>query len=296
MKPFQLVFLFIPLLMLACVSESAADPVSDSSVSSAISDDAFERHVEDLRTWIPKGFTVVVEKPFVVIGNEPKKKVERRARETVRYTVGRLKADFFSEDPGSIIDIWLFRDAPSYRRYSRELFGYVPDTPYGFYMASENALVMNIATGAGTLNHEIVHPFMATNFPSCPAWFNEGLGSLYECSTTRDGHIWGMTNWRVPGLQQAIRKGDVPPFEELMSYDENQFYNYDMGTNYAQSRYLLQFIQDKGLLVTYYHRFVANQKRDPSGFETFKEVLGITDMDAFRAEWEKWVLALRRSH
>jgi len=45
--------------------------------------------------------------------------------------------------------------------------------------------------------HEIVHPFMAANFPDCPAWFNEGLASLYEQSSERDGKIIGLTNWRL---------------------------------------------------------------------------------------------------
>ena len=32
------------------------------------------------------------------------------------------------------------------------------------------------------LVHEMVHPFMDADFPACPAWFNEGLASLYEQS------------------------------------------------------------------------------------------------------------------
>ena len=71
---------------------------------------------------------------------------------------------------------------------------------------ADRALVMNIATGGGTLVHEIVHPFVAANFPDCPAWFNEGLGSLYEQCGEEDGQIHGYTNWRLPGLQAAIRK------------------------------------------------------------------------------------------
>ena len=50
---------------------------------------------------------------------------------------------------------------------------------------------MNISTGGGTLVHEIVHPFVAANFPNCPAWFNEGLGSLYEQSGEVNGAIHG---------------------------------------------------------------------------------------------------------
>jgi len=37
--------------------------------------------------------------------------------------------------------------------------------------------------------------------------FNEGLASLYEQSAERDGRIIGQTNWRLRGLQSAIRKG-----------------------------------------------------------------------------------------
>ena len=64
---------------------------------------------------------------------------------------------------------------------------------------------MNIDTGGGTLVHEIVHPFIAANFPDCPAWFNEGLASLYEQSGEYRGRIWGRTNWRLAGLQEAIQ-------------------------------------------------------------------------------------------
>ena len=39
---------------------------------------------------------------------------------------------------------------------------------------------MNIGPGPGTLSHELVHPYMEANFPNVPAWFNEGLASLYE--------------------------------------------------------------------------------------------------------------------
>ncbi len=293
-------FLLVQFLFFDCVTESVAAPDDheDSSVSISVpvSDEDFSDRVEELEGWIPKGFNVVVERPFVVIGNERKAKVERRAHRTIRGTVERLKKDFFAHDPNVIIEVWLFRDGPSYRKYSREIFGYDPDTPYGYYLESEQALVMNISTGAGTLNHEIVHPFMATNFPDCPPWFNEGLGSLYECSTTVDGHIWGLTNWRLRGLKKAIRQGSAPSFEELMSYNESQFYEEDTGSNYGQSRYLLQYLQEKGLLVTYFQEFLKNSKIDPTGIKTLKRILDIDDLDAFKVKWEKWVkkLTLKR--
>jgi hypothetical protein len=152
---------------------------------------------------------------------------------------------------------------------------------------------MNIRTGGGTLVHEIVHPFVAANFPDCPAWFNEGLGSLYEQCDEVDGRIVGLTNWRLAGLQEAIRKGKVPSFKTLSSTTNQQFYEQDPGTNYSQARYLCYYLQQHNLLRKYYHRFYTDRAKDPSGYETLVEILGRDDMDAFKTEWEAYVLKLR---
>ena len=151
---------------------------------------------------------------------------------------------------------------------------------------------MNISTGGGTLVHEIVHPFVAANFPDCPTWFNEGLGSMYEQSAEKDGHIVGLTNWRLPILQKAITADKVPPFKDLFDMDAETFYTEDKGTNYAQSRYLLYYLQQNNLLHDYYKAFLQNQKADPTGLDTLKTILKETDLDAFQDRWQKWVLTL----
>ena len=55
------------------------------------------------------------------------------------------------------------------------------------------------------------------------------------------------------------------------------------------------YLQEKGLLTKFYHEFVANAPRDPTGFNTLKRVLGEDDMAGFQKKWEKFVLALRKS-
>ncbi|MCA1607133.1 MAG: hypothetical protein LC775_17060, partial [Acidobacteria bacterium] len=164
------------------------------------------------------------------------------------------------------------------------------------YSSHHKALIMNIETGGGTLVHEIVHPFMEANFPACPPWLNEGMGSLYEQCGDVEGHIHGFPNWRLPGLQRAIRADQVPSFDTLMAMDARSFYNQDKGTNYAQARYLCYYLQQKGELVRFYKEFHAHQKEDPSGFNTLKKVLAEVDMDAFKRKWEKYVLALRQGY
>jgi hypothetical protein len=262
--------------------------------SAAFTDAAFAAHVKELRKMAPADdFTIVVTPPFVVIGDESPATVRRRADNTVAWAVKKLKEAYFSKDPPEIIDIWLFKDKTSYEENAQRLFGKKPDTPYGYYSASDHAMVMNIATGGGTLVHEIVHPFVAANFPGCPAWFNEGLGSLYEQSGDEDGQIVGYTNWRLDGLQKAIRAKKVPSFKTLCSSGTTDFYIKDKGTNYAQARYLCYYLQQHGLLKKFYREFYKNRRDDPTGYNTLRSILGRQDMDAFQKDWEDFILTLR---
>jgi hypothetical protein len=253
----------------------------------------YAKHLRLLRQRLPNGFTVVLEPPFVVIGDESPERVHQRAAGTVRWAVKRLKRAYFPHDPKHILDIWLFKDGRSYREHAKRLFGEMPDTPYGYYSSSDRALVMNISTGGGTLVHELVHPFMEANFPSCPAWFNEGLGSLYEQSASRGQQIVGLTNWRLPGLQRAIRAARLPSFEQLTRTSSRAFYDRDPGTNYAQARYLLYYLQERGLLRRYYRVYHAQRHRDPTGYQSLKQVLGESNMTRFQKRWERYVLTLK---
>ncbi len=173
------------------------------------------QHLMELKKKVPgSGFTIVIQPPFVVLGDDPPEAVRRSSSQTVKWAVDHLKASYFRKDPAEILDIWLFRDKESYEKNCKAIFKHAPTTPYGFFSGTDRALVMNIATGGGTLVHEIVHPFMAANFPGCPAWFNEGMGSLYEQSGEADGRIIGYTNWRLAGLQEAIAKKRVPAVQD----------------------------------------------------------------------------------
>jgi len=254
----------------------------------------YKDHTTALQKKIPGiGFTIIVQKPFVIIGDADSSDVVLFAEHTVEWAVDMLKQDYFDTDPDDIIDIWLFKDEESYNRNAREVFGAEPTSPYGYYLEEEKALVMNIGTGGGTLVHEIVHPFIKANFPECPPWFNEGLASLYEQCSENNGHIYGHTNWRLKGLQEAIKNKAVKFFKTLTSMDASTFYNNeDRGANYSQARYLCYYMQEKRLLVKYYQSFYRNRKQDPTGYKTLKKILGVNNMKAFQKTWENFVLGL----
>ena len=279
--------------ILACqqTDESSPEqPVPNNEVMAPQLD--FDSHVAKLREEHGDKFTIVVEKPFVVIGDQSPRDVKQWASSTIRWSVARIKESYFEKDPDHIINIWLFKDKQSYDSNAKQLFGSVPTTPYGYYSPSDKALVMNISTGGGTLVHEIVHPFMEANFERCPSWFNEGLASLYEQSSERNGKIVGLTNWRLRALQLSIKDGFVGTFEKMMSTTDRGFYEGD-STNYAQARYLCYWLQEQGVLEKYYHSFVKNADDDPEGIETLKAIIATEDLDKFQKAWEAYVLKLR---
>jgi hypothetical protein len=237
--------------------------------------------------------TVVVQPPFVVVGDEAPAKVRARAEQTVAWARRLLRKDFFERDPEEITDVFLFDGRESYERHARSLFGDLPKTPYGYYSPSNRAMIMNIAPGAGTLVHELVHPYVHANFPACPAWLNEGLASLFERPGEVDGHLRGFPNWRLPALQRAIRAQALSTFERLTALSDEEFYRDAKGTHYAQARYLCYWLQERGLLVPFVHRFQAAAGDDPTGYKTLRAIIGAADMASWQLDWERFVLSLR---
>ncbi|MBA3499920.1 MAG: hypothetical protein M4D80_11625 [Myxococcota bacterium] len=282
--------------LLALTAVAGCATTDAAPVGKTFSNEAYAQHIKDLRARLTKlglgSLEIRIEDPFVVVGEGTAKQLERSAG-TVRWAADILERDYFGKRPSIILDIFLFDTAATYERGVKKLTGEEPGTPYGFYSRTHRGLFMNIATGGGTLVHEIVHPYVEADFPSAPAWLNEGLGSLYEQSAERDGHIVGLTNWRLAGLQKAIAKDTVPTFKTLTSMDSETFYGEASGTNYSQSRYLLYYMQEKGLLRDFYKAFRAARSKDPTGYATLVKALGEKDMADFEDRWQAFVAKLR---
>ena len=153
-------------------------------------------------------------------------------------------------------------------------------------------MVMNIATGTGTLAHELVHPLLAEDFPQVPSWFNEGFASLFEQSGPRNGKMVGFVNWRLPGLHKALKSDKSVSFKDLLGYTATQFYGEERGVNYATARYLCMCLQENGQLIPFYKQFKATPKEDPTGAAALEKVTG-KKLDALEAEWRTWVLKLK---
>ncbi|HET7113487.1 MAG TPA: hypothetical protein VFI57_07580, partial [Pyrinomonadaceae bacterium] len=151
------------LAAMSCSSTGANNrlPSTAAAETRVLTSNDFDRHLAELKKRLPsQEFSIVVQRPFVVIGDEGEALVKEHAETTVKWTVEKLKQDFFTQDPKEILDIWLFKNEKSYKKHALLLFNDTPSTPYGYYSRHNKALIMNISTGGGTLVHEIVHPFI----------------------------------------------------------------------------------------------------------------------------------------
>jgi len=275
-----------PLVLIACL---AATPLRIAAAEPSV-DELTVRRSELATRLRGQGFTVVVEPPFVVIGDESPGTVKHHAAGILHWSIRLLEAEYFEARPGKLIEIWLFRNEKTYRQGAKKFFGDEPDTPYGYYSSEHDAMVMNIGPGAGTLVHEVVHPYVEANFPAAPAWFNEGLASLYERPSEKKGHIWGLPNWRLPNLKKQINDHTLPDLAKLLGTSRDEFYNAEFDA-YAYARYLLLYLQEQGKLTEFYQKFVAD-KKDRTGRTALEAVLG-ENVETFEPRWRKWAVALK---
>ena len=80
--------------------------------------------------------------------------------------------------------------------------------------------------------------------------------------------------------------------KELIEDDE--FYRTDLvGMDYAQTRYLLMYLQEQGKLRAFYARLRDNHDKDATDLQTLRDILGDQNLEAFENGWRKWVLGLR---
>jgi hypothetical protein len=233
----------------------------------------------------------LISPPYVIAGDSsPARLAEYRDR-TILAATRALQATFFHARPLEPILILLFESSEPYTRLARQWFGDRDVSPYG-YFRRDNIMVMNVGTGTGTLVHELTHALIKPDFPDVPDWFNEGLGSLYEQCALDADTIRGLPNWRLPALQRAIRHGELRSLKELIS-DPHFYADENVGPNYAQARYLLLYLQEKGQLAAFYTHLRADHQDDPTGLECLKKLIAPQPLDLFEKQWRAWVLKLR---
>jgi hypothetical protein len=249
---------------------------------------------KELKDQLPKDdFVVLTVGPWVIGTDLSEAEAKRFAASTIAVYAARIQKQLFTKSPRSEpVKVYLFKDSDSYTVWNVKLFKERPSTPYGYYSRARRALVMNIGTGGGTLLHEMAHAMAEADFEKIPAWLNEGLGSLFEASMDKNGKVVGFTNWRLTGLQRDLEKGTATKLKDLVSLSDTEFYGERSGSNYAASRYLMQYLQDNGKLEAFYER-VRDGKDETPAASLCKVFDGKKTVDQIEADCFAWVKTLR---
>ncbi len=268
---------------------SKAAPPAMKYPSAALTDLCGKR-ADDIRRRYGRKLNVVVHPPFVIAGDMSEARLDSHAKSSIIRLARAMWTAYFDKKPDEVITAFLFAGEKNYKLHARLDYPSGGSPYYGYYTPARHAMVMNINTGGGTLVHELTHALVVYDFPDLPTWFNEGLASLHEqCQIEEDG-ITGLSNWRLPALQAAIKAKNLRPLAELVT--KRDFYGPRQGINYAQGRYFVMYMRHKGLLVKFYRHFREHASGDGADIRAIEHVFGrkISDIEpAFLA----WAMTLK---
>ena len=248
-----------------------------------------EERLKELKVELTDEFVLYEFSYFVVASNLSENETSEIINNTISKAVKCFYNNYFEKKPDDVTTIFLFKDDKSYRYWAKKLFGDEDISRFGYYKPSQKVMVMNISTGTGTLVHEMTHALVNYDFPDIPAWFNEGLGSLYERCSLNNDQILGYVNWRLPTLQEVIKENKYTSLYKLLRTDDNEFYVSLSDFNYAQARYLCMYLQELGLLTKLYKLFRDNYISDNTGKTFLEQVLNkkLAKIDDDYVAWVK---------
>jgi len=255
----------------------AAQAQADPAPRTAPVEDAAQALLRSTKSDLGPTHEVKIVRGIFVLASDAGARLTAQAEGTIGRMFDAMYAEFLTRRPTRPLAVYCFGTKAAYDAYVQRAYGHAPSTPYGFYMGRDRRMVMNLATGTGTLAHELVHPLLAEDFPAVPSWFNEGFASLFEQSTfLESGRARGLTNWRLAGLQEALRAGTAPSLAALLRTSTGEFYDdRRSGVHYALARYLCYFLQEHGALAAFYKEWRQGAGADPTGARTLERVLGV---------------------
>ncbi len=202
---------------------------------------------------------------------------------------------YFLYEPRFTLRIIFFKNKNQFiKQMGYNTYGvYFPESPQGV-TNTERTLYTYYNSGPGTLWHEMVHSFIDLNTENdVQQWFNEGFASFYEMGATQNGKfIEGYTNWRLPELQDIIRKKKLTPLKKFLLADEMQE---DYG--YSAARFLFCYLWVENKIIpfvkSYVYELSPNYQGKELGLKAIQKIEELTGKSIEQVEAEYIALALK---
>lgn len=142
--------------------------------------------------------------------------------------------------------------------------------------------------------HEFTHALhfadQAARGQPHPIWLVEGLGSLFETSVVIDDKLIPRHSARLGAVREAVRQGRAIPWRRIMQMNQPSFLQ-QAALAYAQSRYMLFYMWEKGLLKRFYDEYTRTSsfQGDKTALESFEIAFG-RPIDEVERDWKAWLL------
>ncbi|MFT7580131.1 MAG: hypothetical protein ACI9MR_001798 [Myxococcota bacterium] len=273
-------------LLLTCAATLAIAATAASAL--AATDPAVAAKMAEVKHDHPRLKVSIIADQFIVASNGGDK-VHKGARSVIRFAARALYKEFFDTHMTKPVVAFVMKNGWHYRNFvATHLARGDTSGNLGFYEPGRRWLILNHGPGSGTLAHELVHPMIATDFPRCPTWLNEGFASLLEGKRYEDGRLIPRVNWRMRWLKGNV---ETVSLKRLMRTTRAVFYGKDVGLNYAAARHFLVWLRQRGHLRSFYRTF-RDSPTDRTGVATVEAVTG-QSIGALEADWKAWVVKQR---
>lgn len=139
--------------------------------------------------------------------------------------------------------------------------------------------------------HALHHADQSAAAQAHPPWVGEGLASLFESSRITPAGLEPNTDLRLLALHRAIRDKKTIPLDSLFKMGQKRFME-QTDLAYAQSRYFMLYLHEKGRLRDWYKRYKQTFADDPTGQKAVEAILN-NKLSTIESEWLEWAAALK---
>lgn len=225
---------------------------------------------------ITKDMSVTRFKYFIIFSDLDEKTTYSIIDIDIRNTIDAMVNNYVSVTPDKVTPVFLFTEFETYKEFTLKNTDISESdiSPYGYFKISKNIIAIRYVTWKGSPKHEVTHRFTKSDFPNAPSWFDEGLSSMNERSTFKNGNLTADFSWRIIAIRRAINDNKYTGLETLMRTNDEELYGKRTSFYYGQSRYLLGYLQGKGLLEKYYKAFRDTYHNDNTGISQLEKILG----------------------
>ena len=255
-------------------------------------DSACQQMANLLRRQLEPDGPVLVHAPWVLGGDIGREQLDTLYASRLVPLADAMIDQYQMACPSRPITIVVLKDAASYARHAQSLFGLGDVDKSGFYWPTLRTIAVNYQAAEESLGHELTHALMNDDFPSAPPWLAEGMASLHEAVQIEEGRprLRGLVNWRLPRLVEAARAGQMPSLESLLL--GQGISGSGRALRYAEARFWCLYLQQRGVLATFYREFRIQPPGEASGKAMLQKLLGDRPWTEIDADFTRFVIQL----